>query len=160
MVKVLYKLFLGLMIALFVGFGVAVFYESPKQPDFPVELQNVKNPDTMTATEDQQQRDYENQQRQWEFEFKDYSRTVSGVVIGIAVILLVICLVMLMRVDILGDGVLFGGLFLLGYGLIRAFMTDDSKFQFIIVTVGLVMAVTLGYIKFIRPEKKAATRKR
>jgi len=158
MVKILYKLFLGLMIALFVGFGAAVFYESPKQPDYPVELQNIKNPDTMTEAQKQTEKDYENQQRQWESEFKDYNRTLSGIVIALAVVLLVISLATLMHVDILGDGVLFGGLFSLGYGLIRGFMTDDSKFQFIIVTVGLIMAITLGYIKFIRPEKK--TRKR
>lgn len=159
MVKILYKLFLGLMIALFVGFGAAVFYVSPKMPTYPMALENVKTPETMTDEEIKLQSDYNQSMEKYQNDMKPYNRNLSGILIGIAVLLLVISLALLMKVDIVGDGVMFGGLFTLAYSLIRGFQTDDSKFQFIIVTVGLVMAIAIGYVKFIRPEKKSGKKR-
>jgi len=153
MVKVLYKLFLALMIALFVGFGISVFYTSPKSPDFPTELQ-TKNPDSFTAEQNKINDEYNQQQQTYLDQFPLYSRNVSAIAIGFSILLLILSLTLLIGVEIIGDGVLFGGLFTLIYGIIRGFMSEDSKYQFIVVTVGLIIAVALGYIKFIIPEKK------
>ena len=49
---------------------------------------------------------------------------------------------------------LFGGLLTLGYGIIRGFMSNESKYQFIVVTVGLIITFILGYLKFLKPNRK------
>jgi hypothetical protein len=50
----------------------------------------------------------------------------------------------------IADGILLGGVFTTIYGIIRGLMSEDTKFRFIIVTVGLIIALVLGYIKFIK----------
>ena len=153
MVKVLYKLFLALMIALFVGFGISVFYTSPKAPNYPIELQS-KSPDSFTAEQNKVNDEYNQQQKVYQDQFPSYSRNVSAIAIGVSIILLILGLTFLIGIGIIGDGVLFGGLFTLVYGIIRGFMSEDSKYQFIVVTIGLIIALALGYIKFIAPEKR------
>ncbi len=153
MAKVLYKLFLALMLALFIGFGIAVFYTSPKAPDYPVELQN-KNSDQLTTAQKAVETDFNIKQSDFQKKFATYSRNVSAVALGFAVILLILSLTVLVKIDIIGDGALFGGLLTLGYGIIRGFMSQEAKYQFAVVTVGLLITLFLGYIKFLKPEKK------
>ncbi len=58
--------------------------------------------------------------------------------------------------SIISDGLLLGGVFTLGYSIIRGFAGDDDKFRFFVVIVGLVVTVVLGDLKFIRDEERAA----
>lgn len=153
MVKVLYKLFLAIMIALFVGFGVSVFYPTPKAPDYPMSLERIDGK-TMTAEQKKVEDDYLSQQKEFEKQFAVYNRNISAIIIGISILLLILSLTLLLPIEIIGDAVLLGGLFTLVYGIIRGIMTQDSKFQFIVVTVGLVVAIVLGYVKFIKPKNK------
>jgi len=134
MVKVLYKIFLALMISLFIGFGISVFYSAPKAPNF-------------SST------DYQKQYDEFRTEVENHSRNVSVIIIVISVILLVISLTALLSVDIMGDGFLLGGLFTLIYGIIRALLTGDSTYQFAAVSAGLLIVLILGYIKFIKQDK-------
>jgi hypothetical protein len=53
---------------------------------------------------------------------------------------------------------LLGGVFAAAYSIIRGLMSENTQFRFIIVVIGLAIALALGYIKFIRP--KADLRKR
>lgn len=153
MVKVLYKLFLGLLVALFIGFGISVFCPSPVAPDYPVELQNIKS-DGMTPAQEKINKDYDTQQKTYQKDLTKYSRTVSAVAIVASIILLILSLTVLLNVDIIGEGILLGGMLTLAYGIIRAFMSDSNKYQFGAVTVGLIVALILGWWKFLRPEKK------
>lgn len=153
MAKVLYKLFLALMLSLFIGSGIAVFYISPKMPEFPLELQN-KSSDQLTSSQKTIEAEYNQKQRSYEKDFAVYSRNVSAIVLAFAVVLLILSLTILVGIDIIGDGVLFGGLLTLGYGIIRGFMSQEAKYQFIVVTVGLIITLVLGYIKFLKPEKQ------
>ena len=154
MTKILYKLFLAAMIALFVGFGISVFYPAPKAPEYPSTLIEKTDPQVQTAEDKKVLDDYDKANKQYQTDFENYSRTVSAVAIGVSILLLVISLTILLPVEMFGDGILLGGLFTLFYGIIRAFMSGDNKFQFIVVTLGLIVALLLGYIKFIRPTKK------
>lgn len=153
MVKVLYKLFLGLLVALFIGFGISVFYPSPVAPDYPVELQNIKS-DGMTPAQEKLNKDYDTQQKTYQKDLAKYSRNVSAIAIVASIVLLILSLTILLNVEIIGEGILLGGIFTLAYGIIRAFMSDSNKYQFGAVTVGLIIALFLGYWKFIRPENK------
>lgn len=154
MVKVLYKLFLAVMIALFFGFGVAVFYQAPKAPEYVGSVME-KDPNNLTAEQQKQRDDFDVAQKSYEKDFAEYNRNVSAIIIGISVLILIVSLTLLIQIEIIGDGVLLGGLFTLIYGMIRGLMSMDSRYQFGIVTLGLLIALSLGYIKFIRPEKKA-----
>ncbi len=49
MLKFVYSFFLGLLLVIFVGMGVATFYESPKAPEYPRVLQT--DPGKFTAEE-------------------------------------------------------------------------------------------------------------
>lgn len=158
MVKVLYKLFIALMIALFVGFGISVFYPEPKAPDYPQTLEYKTTPD-MTVEQKQVQIDYDNQMKIYQQDFATHSRNVSAIAIGFSILILIISLTLLLKIEVIGDGILLGSLFTLLYGIIRGFMSDNSKFQFGVVTVGLVVGLVLGYIEFIRPLENARTKK-
>ena len=55
---------------------------------------------------------------------------------------------------VIADGAMIGGIFTLLYSIIRGFQADDAQFRFVLVTVGLIIALVLGYLKFIRPDGK------
>jgi len=57
------------------------------------------------------------------------------------------------KIKMIADGILLGGVFTTAYGIIRGFMSDSSQFRFLVVTMGLLIALILGYVKFIRPSK-------
>ncbi len=153
MVKVLYKLFIALMIALFIGFGISVFSPGPKMPDYPTELQ-YKGTSEMTAQEKDLQTRYDNDMKTYQTDLANYSRNVSAASIAFSIIILILSLTVLLHLEVIGDGVLLGSIFTLLYGIIRGFMTDNSKFQFGVVSIGLVVGLVLGYIEFVRPREK------
>jgi hypothetical protein len=70
-----------------------------------------------------------------------------------AIIILVLSLTLLAKIKMIADGILLGGVFVALYGVIRGLMTEDPQFRFLIITIGLIVALVLGYIKFIRPKK-------
>ena len=86
-------------------------------------------------------------------ESKPYNRNVSIVSLVASIIILVLSLTLLAKIKMIADGILLGGVFVTAYGIIRGLMSEDSQFRFIIVTIGLIIALVLGYIKFIRPRK-------
>lgn len=153
MIKPIYTLFLALIIALFVGLGIATFHPGPTAPKYPVELENVENCCEETPEQQALRIDFNQKQDQFEEEFKAYSREVSIVSLIAAIIILVLSLTLLARIKMIADGILLGGVFVTLYGIIRGLMTEDPQFRFIIVSVGLIVALALGYIKFIRPQK-------
>jgi len=152
MAQVLYKLFLALMLALFVGFGVAVFYTSPKAPEYPIELEG-KITGEYTTEQKKIEADYNQLQREYQKEFMTYNRNVSAIILAFSILILILSLTVFAKIDIIGDGVLFGGLLILAYGIIRGLMSQESKYQFIVVSVGLIVTLALGYIKFLKPRK-------
>lgn len=49
---------------------------------------------------------------------------------------------------VINGGIMLGGLFTLFYGLMRGFASQDSKYSFVAVSVGLVIVLFLGYRRF------------
>lgn len=160
LLKYIYTVFLGLLIATFVGLGIDTFYPGPQYPDYPVELQRsqpvvkdtgevIEEPETI-----QKQQEYDAQMKAFEETRQVYERNVSVIAISLAVLILAISLIFAKQLDLLADGVLLGGIFSLAYGIIRGFGAQDPRFRFIVVTVGLIVASALGYLRFVHPEKK------
>lgn len=152
MLKLIYTFFLALLIALFVGLGISAFYPSPSLPDYPAELDAVKPGCEETLEEKTTREKFNQEQNQYQKEIKPYNRTVSMISLIAAIVILVASLTLFKKIKMIADGVLLGGVFTTAYSIIRGVISEDSRFRFIIVTIGLVIALILGYIKFIKPK--------
>lgn len=151
-IKLIYTLFLALIVALFVGLGIDAFYPGPKVPTQPVGIGYDKM-ECLTAEEKASQEKWDQDQRDYQEQLKPYNRNVSIFSIISAVIILVISLTFLSKIKMIADGILLGGVFTTGYGIIRGLISEDTKFRFLIVAIGLVIALVLGYLKFIKPKE-------
>ena len=162
LLKYIYTFFIGFLLTTFIGVGIAAFYEGPKQPEFPVdETYFIKAPldatsASVSAEEAKEQRQLMIKQDQAHREFQVanrlYSRNVSIITTIASVLVLVISLTMLKKLDLLSDGLLLGGLFTQLYSIMRVFESQYNKFRFVVVTIGLVTSLMVGYLKFIRPK--------
>ena len=56
------------------------------------------------------------------------------------------------RLLIISDGMMTGGLFSLGLGIIASLIFNEREFTFWIITIGLVTTLYTGYIKFVKSE--------
>lgn len=153
-IKFIYTLFLAILLALFVGLGISAFYPAPEQPRYPLELE-VAKPDCNETEEQKATREqFFASQRDYEEKIKSYSRNVSIISLVAGVLMLIAALTLLSKIKMLSDGVLLGGVFTSIYSIIRGLVSEDVRFRFLIVTAGLIIALILGWIKFIRPKEK------
>ena len=150
--KIIYTIFLGLMVALFIGMGIAAFYESPKAPDHPIVLDNGGKTETVDQKVARVQ--FEAEQKTFQEKFSVYNRNVFIIGLICAVIVLMISLAMTAFLKDLSDGILLGGVFTLLYSIIRGIMSENSQFRFLAVSVGLILALFLGYLKLNKSVKK------
>lgn len=146
--KLVYTFFLGLLIALFIGFGINTFYPAPTAPEYPSTLNALgKEP---TQEQIKAQENYDKQMRDFEKnEMGPYNRNVSVIAIIASIALLALSLLLeKSKAYVINEGVMLGGLLTLLYGLMRGFASQDSKYSFVAVTIGLVVVVYLGFRRF------------
>lgn len=155
--KLVYTFFLGLLLAIFVGVGINTFYPSPPAPKYPIEL-NYYGKEPTKAQEDSQKR-YDIKMQAHEEKMKPYNRNVSVITLVAAVLFLVVSIVYEKRIKIISDGIMLGGLFTLMYSIGRGFASEDSKYVFIVVTVGLIVVLYLGYHRFVAPHENQPAKK-
>lgn len=152
LIKSIYTLFLALLIALFVGFGIDSFYPAPKYPEYPSKpmmIENVENQKEQMILDQK----YNEEHEKYQSEIKKYNKNVSIIILSLSIVILVISLTFLSKIKMISDGILMGGIFTTIYSLIRGTMSESSIFRFLIITIGLIIALVLGYIKFIRGQK-------
>jgi hypothetical protein len=153
--KIVYTFFLGIIIALFVGLGIRTFYAPPEPPQFPTTQITKANPtDQELAEQLKQQQEYERAFRAYDKQSSIYNRNVSTISLVASVVLLGLSLLLEKRNRVLANGILLGGLFTLLYSIGRGFASQDTLMTFIAVSVGLAVALFLGYRRFF--EKPAA----
>lgn len=161
MLKFVYSFFLGLLLALFVGFGVASFYQAPEGPEYPKVLeQTQKSTDEYTEEQKAADEQYRADSEAYSDRLEDYSRNVSVIVLGAAVVLVVLGLTLRTKTDVIEDGLLLGGTFTLLYSIGRSFAGGDPKYTFVVVTIGLLITVYVGYRKFINPPQPVKSGKK
>jgi hypothetical protein len=150
-IKIVYTFFLGILIAIFIGVGVNTFYPSPEAPKFPSEL-NIYGKEP-TKEQEAMQKAYDKKMENFnENEMQPYNRNVSIITLSAAVILLAVSLFLEKKnIKIIADGVMLGGLFTLIYSLGRSIASQDSKYSFLAVTIGLAIVIYLGYHRFVQP---------
>lgn len=150
--RLVYTFFLGVLIALFVGFGINTFYAGPSEPDYPytTDFQKEEPAPAQLEAERQYQKDYD----AFSAEMESYSRNVSIIATLAAVALLSASILYDRKIKFIADGVMFGGLLTLLYGIIRALVAGDSKYTFIVTAVSLGVVIYLGYHRFVKPTEK------
>jgi Flp pilus assembly protein TadB len=160
MLKLIYTFFLGILIAIFVGMGVATFYPEPKYPQYPKELQTSSAySEELTAEQKRLDRQYTKDVNDYTNKQKNYDRNVSIIVLIAAVVILAVSL-LIPKMDVVSDGMLLGGVFTLIYSIGRSFSSDSPKVSFAVVTVGLIVTIILGHRKFVKPQAAEAASKK
>ncbi|HEY5667792.1 MAG TPA: hypothetical protein VIR03_01370 [Candidatus Saccharimonadales bacterium] len=149
--RLVYTFFVGILLAFFVGVGISTFYEAPKAPAYPSELNYAKT--NITEQQKTVQKAYDEKNQQHQASRKLYSRNVSIMALVAAVLLFIISVALERKISVLADGMMLGGVFTLLYSIGRGVASENNKYLFVAVTVGLVAALILGYCHFATPEK-------
>ena len=152
--KTAYTFFVGLLLAIFVGVGVQAFYSAPKFPDYPT-YGYTEQP---TAEEKKAQEEFDKKIKEHDEKSKPYSRNVSLITMGAAIVFLSIGVVFDKKLKIIANGFMIGGILTLIYSIGRSFAADNYTYTFGAVSAGLVIALALGYWQFLRP--KPTTKKK
>lgn len=151
-IRYLYSFFLAVLLVTFVGVGIAAFYKAPKYPEYPIETAPLEyGRETSESAEMREKRiAYERQSREFQKVNETYNKNVSTIAIVAALIILAVSILMLNKILYLSDGLLLGGVFTLIYAVIRGFSAGDEMFRFIVVSIGLIVVIILGYWKFVK----------
>ena len=154
--KFIYTIFIGVLFATLVGVGIAAFYPQPKAPEFPTTMrfapdQNAS--DAATKKFEAEQIRYDSTYKEFHKKEQIYNRDVSIISLVFAIAALVVSLTLFKSLLLIADGLLLGGVLTLMYSIIRGFAAEDNMFRFIVVAVGFVVAIIIGYIKFAKPSQ-------
>lgn len=154
MIKTIYAILVGFMLAFFIGLGIEAFYPTEKYPEPPAVLQYSKtdpatNPELKSAAEK-----YDQDSKAYRKRTQIHSRNVSLMAIGASILFMILSLMVFTKYPVFANGFMIGSLLTLIYGIIRGFESDDSKFRFLLICIGLAFALTLGYLKFVKNEAK------
>lgn len=159
LIKYVYIVFMGILLATFVGVGIAAFYKGPVAPEYPSELQyqNAEKPSDATEASRLRKLSDQNNQAYKVYNQKNeiYNRNVSIIAIIAAIIMLTLSLTFFKQILVIADGLMLGGVITLGYAVIRGFSSNDDMYRFLVVSVGLIITLVLGYIKFVAPNTKS-----
>lgn len=150
--KVIYTFFLGLLLVMFVGVGIDTFYPGPTAPEYPVELNSAYGK-ALTDEQAAAQRTYDTKMTKYNHDMQPYNRNVSIAALATSVIFLGASIALERRVALLTHGLMLGGLFTLVYSIARGFASADSKYVFIVISIGLVVVLLLGYRHFVREKR-------
>ena len=158
--KLLYTLLIGIFVAVFVGVGIAAFYPALKYPEPPTSMKyaySEPEKDGKISEEAKAEMEkYDQEQKDFQIKSQTYNRNVSILALVFSIVIVVISLTLFKKIYLIADGLLLGGVLTLLYSVIRGFGSDDNMFRFVVVSVGLIISLFLGYVKFIAPiEKKS-----
>ena len=146
--RIVFTFFVGAILALFVGFGIHTFYPPPEPPDTALVQLKANPTDAEVAEASAAQKAYDTA-------YQSYSRHVSIVSMGGAVLFLALSLGLERKNKVMANGILLGGLFTLVYGVARGFVSRDTTTLFITLSVALALVMVLGFRRFRRPQDEA-----
>ena len=150
LLRYVYILFIGVLLALFVGVGIDAFYKAPEYPRM-IPVAPIKSEVTSQSAEEVKQiQAFERENEAYQKRNDKYNRDVSVIALGAALLFLMVGLVFAKQLSLIADGLVVGGVFTLLYSVARSFNGNDDLYRFLAVSVGLIVALTSGYIKFIR----------
>jgi uncharacterized protein HemX len=161
--QVIFSFFLGLMVLAFIGVGVNTFYPSPDERhqqerqtiERQIEAINAANQNkSLDAKQAAELKRLEDQQNaltdKIDAETRDWARNTSIVLVAFATLVMGISLVRSEQLRVLSNGLLLGGLFTMLYGTGWVIFSGNSTARFVVIAFALVVAIGLGYLKFVR----------
>ncbi len=164
LIRYVYIVFVGILLAAFVGVGIAAFYKGPIYPETPIGLrfpEAVEKPEsTISAVQIKEQLAFDEKSKEYQKQNEEYNRNVSIIALISAVIMLVLSLTLFKQILVIADGLLLGGVLTLAYSVIRGFGSNDDMVRFLVVSASLLVALTLGYIKFVKNFESNSKQKR
>jgi hypothetical protein len=86
---------------------------------------------------------------------KGWTRNTSIILVLLATLVMGISLVRSEQLRVISNGLLLGGLFIMIYGVGWVISSGNSTARFVVVLFALVVALGLGYIKFVRNREAA-----
>jgi hypothetical protein len=168
--QTIFSFFLGLMVLAFVGVGVNTFYPSPAEK-YTKRMQETSRrqeslnskaaPGSFTPEEQAQldslraEQDALNEKHQ--AELKDWARVTSIILVLFATLVLVVSLTQNERIRVISNGLLLGGLFTMVYGVGWVVFSGNSVARFWVILFALIVAIGLGYLKFVRGRQPQGT---
>jgi uncharacterized protein HemX len=168
--QTIFSFFLGLMVLAFVGVGVNTFYPQPVETNSKaqiaisrqIEALNVKTSNrSLTATEQAEITRLQNQQNalqdKTDAQMKNWARNTSIILVLFATLVMGISLVRSDQLRVISNGLLLGGLFIMVYGVGWVIFSGNSTARFVVILFALVVALALGYVKFVRQRKSTAS---
>lgn len=155
MIKVVYTVFVGILVATLVGVGIAAFYPGPERPEIePVPREIVVSEEEREIINEAEIKRDREEWKAYEDRLKIYSRNVSIVAMVLAVVIIAIGVAL--AKEFYADGMALGGVLTLVYSIIQGFQVDDNQFRFAVVLVSLVVTLVLGRFKLMRYFKREA----
>jgi hypothetical protein len=151
MLKLIYTFFLGIILSLFVGVGISTFYKEPAYPEAPTSIKYGYSGERTQAQISEEENYNQSVERFNSEQIKPYNRNVSIIVTLFAIAFLAVGVIYSHKINVIADGTLLGGIFTLLYGMGRGFASGDDAYRFIVIAVGLFVAMALGYWKFAKP---------
>ena len=144
MLQTIYTFLLGLLTTAVVQVGIATFYRAPEGPDY-----QPADP-TLTPEEQRDRSKADHEQRQAYQKLSDrYYSNFAIITMAFVIIQLAIGLTLATKLGPLADGILLGGIFSLAFGVGICFRQNSRAAQFMIVLAAFVIALVLGYLKFM-----------
>ena len=139
--KIVFTLFIGVMVVLFIGFGIEAFYPNPP---YPADLEIIYAKEMTEA----QQATAQALQSAYDEAVQLHNQITSIVVTAVAVIIMFVSMFLEKRNITLTNGLLLGGLFTLIYGSGVGFNAGSAMITFITVGVGLASVIVVGIRRF------------
>jgi hypothetical protein len=156
--KLIYTFLIGIFLAVFVGVGIDAFYPGPKFSEAPAVLkycsgENGKNAEMSTDLKAEIE-NFDRVEKAYRIESQKYNKNVSIFSLVASILIVIGSLTLFKKILLIADGLLLGGVLSLIYSVMRGFDTEGNKFRFFVVSIGLIVSLVLGYVKFIIPDVK------
>lgn len=167
--QTIFSFFLGLMVLAAVGVGVNTFYPAPTETyqkemqeiSRQMEVLNFKSPTGVTNAADRAELERLTAkqnvlQDKIDAEQKIWARNTSIVLVLFATLVMGVSLLLSDQLRVISNGLLLGGLFTMLYGAGWVIFSGNSSARFVVVLFALVVALGLGYLKFVRNREASA----
>ena len=160
--RTIFSFFLGLMLAAFVGVGVYTFHSPPEQFDSQIRdltrreqaIRNSRPPNELEASDRDQIQEINRQRNDLtdtaEKTRKPWVRSTSIILMVFATLAMAVSLVRPGQLPVISNGLLLGGIFTMLYSVGWIVASDTSITRFLVMTVGLLTTLGLGYLRFVR----------
>ena len=158
-IKAVYILAVAVLVTMFVGFGIAAFYESPAAPEYPeppsprpVEypVPPPKVDDDYYQSPEYQQyqlevKDFEEKRRAHDEAMEIYRRNVFFIAFAFGLASIIVGLLLGGTVDAIRSGLVLGGTITVIYGTVQYFGAMSDKARFAVIALGLAVLIYVGY---------------